>query len=335
MKEIFPGIYQITLTQKGFAPGSVNAYAVRDARGGTLIDTGWGSPESAKLMETRLVEAHIGIHDINRVILTHFHMDHLGLMGKFKEWNQATICIHRNEIELIKIRYGAGDTYWPMTDLFLKSHGVPDSEFVPPEYPLNNPVSLTTPDILFNGNEEISIGEYTFKIINTPGHTPGHISLYEARNKFLISGDTLLPTIITNAATHIQYVPDPINQYLNSLQTLRNLDINLVLPGHDYVFSNYRARIDEIVAHYQQKRETTREAVKDSDQPFTAYDVARRLPYAFRNRTLTWDQLRKLDKRFAALQAIALMEELVNSKIVTRSHQNDKFYYSKIDMKMV
>ena len=56
MKEILPGIYQLTLSQKGFAPGSVNVYLLRDIDSFTLVDTGWGSSESIKSMETQLMK---------------------------------------------------------------------------------------------------------------------------------------------------------------------------------------------------------------------------------------------------------------------------------------
>ena len=131
MREIFPGIYQIILRLKGFAPNSINIYLIRDKDGFTLVDTGWGSPESLNSLVAQLGEAHIHFNEIKRVILTHFHADHLGLMGKFKEENNATICIHRNEIDLIKIRYSLGDTYWPMTDQFLLTHGIPESDITP------------------------------------------------------------------------------------------------------------------------------------------------------------------------------------------------------------
>jgi glyoxylase-like metal-dependent hydrolase (beta-lactamase superfamily II) len=314
MKEIFPGLYQLPLMLKGFSPASVNVYLLRDNNEFTIIDTGWGSPESIESLEAQLTEINVNIQAIKRVILTHFHLDHLGLMGKFKEWNRAIIGIHMNELELMKVRYNAGDTYWPMTDRFLKTNGAPDSMLIPANHPLATPVFLTNPDIVFKGGEELQVGEYCLRIINTPGHTPGHLSLYEPQKKFLISGDVLLPTIITNAAPHVKQMHNPIQLYLNSLRNLKEMDIDLVLPGHEYVFSGHRKRIDEIAEHYRQKTESAWQEIKSNTQPLTAYEVAQRIPYVVQNKTLSFDQLGGLNKRFALLQTIALLNELVESR---------------------
>jgi glyoxylase-like metal-dependent hydrolase (beta-lactamase superfamily II) len=327
MKEIFPGLYQLPLVLKGFSPGSVNVYLLLDMKGCTIIDTGWGSQESIECLKGQLAELKVGIRDIKRVILTHCHLDHLGLMGKFKEWNQAVVGIHRNEIELMQVRYSAGDTYWPMTDRFLQSNGAPESMLIPAHHPFSTPVFLTNPDTLFEGGEEIYAGEYTLRIINTPGHTPGHVSFYEPRRKFLISGDVLLPTIITNAAPHVQQLINPIQVYLNSLQNLQGMDIELVLPGHEHVFSGHRKRIDEIIEHYRQKRESAWHEVKSNTQPLTAYAVARRLPYMIQNRALSFDQLGGLNKRFALLQTIALLNELVESRGLKKLDREDQTFY--------
>lgn len=328
MKEIFPGLYQVPLTLKGFSPGSVNVHLVNDTDGFTIIDTGWGSQESIACLKAQMAEFSISIQSVKRVILTHFHLDHLGLMGKFKEWNQAIIGIHRNEIELMKVRYSAGDTYWPMTDRFLQANGAPESVLTPAHHPLATPVYLTDPDILFEGGEEISAGEYTLKIINTPGHTPGHLSLYEPHRKFLISGDVLLPTIITNAAPHVQQLQNPIRLYLNSLQQLKEMDIGLVLPGHEDVFSGHRKRINEIIEHYRQKTESAWQEIKSNIQPLTAYEVARRIPYIIQNKQLSFDQLGGLNKRFALLQTIALLKELVESRGIKTLDRDNKVFYS-------
>ena len=309
MKEIFPGIYQLTITLKGFSPGSINAYLLRDGDSCALIDTGWNVPASVESLDAQLKEAGFRSADVKRIFITHCHSDHLGMIGRFKELNNALMYIHRNELDLIRVRYNAENNYWPNTDLFLKTHGMPDSDLYPVDFHVPNMGELTPPDILLSGGEELSVGEYTLKVINTPGHPPGHVSYYEPRNKLLFSGDVLLPTIVTNAAGHVQHMVNPLQQYLNSLNILKSLDVEFVLPGHEYIFPHHRRRIEEIETAYRQKKDSVLKVLESNRQPCTAYDVARVLLWTPRLRSGHLAELNGHDKRFAVLQTIALLED--------------------------
>ncbi len=328
MKEVLPGIYQITLTLSGFSPGSVNTYLIRDNGGFVIIDTGWDAPPSVQSLGKQLAEIGAGLPDIKRAIITHCHIDHLGLISRLKRLYQTKIYLHQKEMDLIKIRFSGGDNFLPMTDKFLKSHGVPEAELPPPEIqiPTTNNLVSTEPDILLQGGEEISAGKYTLKVINTPGHTPGHITLYEPEKKFLFSGDMLLPTIATNAALHVQHIRNPLQQYLNSLLTLKELEIDLVLPGHEYIFTHHRKRIEELFKHHREKAEEIRKILTDS-QPKTAYDVSRILSWSPQTGTTTWNNLSGWDKRFAVLQTIAHLEVLAGENVLTGFSKDGKLYY--------
>ena len=164
------------------------------------------------------------------------------------------------------------------------------------------------------------------KVVNTPGHTAGHISLYEPTRKFLFSGDVLLPTIATNAALHVQHINNPLQQYLHSLQTLKEMDIETILPGHEYVFSNHRRRIEELFKHHQAKAEEIWKVFADG-QPKTAYDVSRILSWSPKTKTVTWPSLSGWDKRFAVLQTIAHLEIMAEDKKLTRFSKDGKLYY--------
>lgn len=326
MNEVIPGIFQMTLTLSGFNPGSINVYLLEDQHGYTLIDTGWDVPPAVDSMMAQLAEFHIQFSDIKRVLITHSHIDHLGMSARFKEANQATIFYHKNEVRLLEIRFQQGDQYLPLTDSFLKLHGMPEIELTPPEVQLPKLIRLVQPDGLLEGGEEIQVGQYNLRVINTPGHTPGHVSYYEPHKKFLISGDILLPTIITNAAIHVQHFPNPLRQHLNSLRQLRELEINQVLPGHEHIFSNHRQRIDELILHHNQKAAEILKMMTEG-QNRTVYEISRKLSWTPRTRLTAWNNLTGWDKRFAVLQTIAHLEDLTTEGRVTRFSQDGKLYY--------
>jgi glyoxylase-like metal-dependent hydrolase (beta-lactamase superfamily II) len=311
MKEIFPGLYQMPLTLSGFDPGSVNLYLIKTSNGLAAIDTGWDMPEALQSMQSQLGEIGSSISDIHTAILTHFHIDHLGLVPRLRQSQNIKVYLHAKELAMMKIRYTGTDNFLPMTDKFLQTHGFPPEELTPPEFQLPFPDKMDSikPDVLLQGGEELSVGDYSFKVINTPGHTPGHIALFEAKHRFLISGDMLLPTIATNAAFHVQHIDYPLQKYLESLKALRNLDFGTVLPGHEYVFNNPHQRIDELIKNHEKKAAVIIKAFNNC-QTRTAYQISRTLARSARTGISKWDEMTGWEKRFAVLQTIAHLESL-------------------------
>jgi glyoxylase-like metal-dependent hydrolase (beta-lactamase superfamily II) len=328
MKEIIPGIYQITLTLSGFSPGSVNIYLLKTDDGYLTIDTGWDSPPAFQYLEKQLAEIGARFTDIKQVIVTHCHIDHLGMIVRFRQSHNARIYFHENETELIKIRFTGGDNLLPLTDKFLQRHGFPTAELPPPEIllPVPDNLAATAADVLLHGGEEITAGEYRLRVINTPGHTQGHICLYEPRKKLLFSGDVLLPTIATNAALHVQHLINPLQQYLNSLKTLKELDIQMVLPGHEHPFSNHRARIAQLFRLHRKKEKEIWNAISDGHLK-TAYDVSQILSWSPVTGSTNWPKLSGWDKRFAVLQSIAFLETLRFSHKLERIERDSVYYY--------
>jgi glyoxylase-like metal-dependent hydrolase (beta-lactamase superfamily II) len=330
MKEVLPGIYQITLTLSGFNPDSVNTYLIKTPNGYTMIDTGWDSPPAVQSLEEQLALIRARIPDIRQVILTHCHIDHLGMISRFRKSHGAKINLHEKEIDLIKVRFTDRDNFLPMTDKFLQSHGFPVTELTPPEiqFPLPEGLVDMKPDVLLKGGEEIPVGPYKLRVINTPGHTPGHIALYEPDHRFLFSGDILLPTIATNAALHVQLIQDPLQKYLDSLLILKDLDIDKVLPGHEYVFSGHKKRIEEL---FRLHRDKSSEILRDftDDQPRTAFQISQNLAISRRTGMSNWHKLSGWDKRFAVLLTIAHLEALRSNQKLKMDISQDIHYYSR------
>jgi glyoxylase-like metal-dependent hydrolase (beta-lactamase superfamily II) len=141
----------------------------------------------------------------------------------------------------------------------------------------------------------------------------------------------LLPTIATNAATHIQHMANPIQQYLDSLSRLKGLEIDLVLPGHEQVFTGHRQRIEELFEHYRQKSLNVLDIFEKRPEALTAYEVACLLPWITKSKTLRWEQLGGWDKRFAMMQSIALLEQLTFAGKLTRSIKGNLNQYQPIN----
>jgi glyoxylase-like metal-dependent hydrolase (beta-lactamase superfamily II) len=327
MQELYPGIFQINITLKGFSPGSVNLYVFQDQSHLTLIDTGWDLPEAVEFLQFQLGEAGLHFKDIKKVLVTHCHSDHLGMINRLKKLNGAEFYLHHRELEIVKVRYSPHSDYWQKTDQFLFTHGLPPHELPSVGYPLPEISELTPPDVWLQGGELIPVGDYTLQVINTPGHSPGHVAYYEPHRKLIFSGDTLLPTIATNAATHIQHMINPLRQYLDSLKFLNELDISMVMPGHEYPFSGHRERISELFEHHRLRSESIQHVFQNNPQKTNAYQVAQLITWSHKAKTVSWDQLSTLDKRFAMMQSVAHLEMLAFSEKLIRLSQNGKMYY--------
>jgi glyoxylase-like metal-dependent hydrolase (beta-lactamase superfamily II) len=326
MKEIQPGIFQLVLPLPGFAPDTMNVYLFRDREGYTIIDTGWDTQALVKSVQDQLAEINARFSEIKRVLITHCHVDHLGMIGRYKRENEALIYYHQNEIGLIKIRFCKGDNYWPMTEQFLQTNGMPAAELTPTKFQLPSVTSLPEPDVSLKGGEIIPVGDYKLKVINTPGHTPGHAAYYEPEKKLLFCGDVLLPTIVTNAALHVQHIVNPIRQYLDSLRELRKLEVEMILPGHEYIFSGHRQRIDDLISHNLKKSRDIFSTFRDA-VPRSAYQVSQLLAWSPETQDATWSRLSDWDKRFAVLQTTAHLDELAYASKLTKIIQDGKILF--------
>jgi glyoxylase-like metal-dependent hydrolase (beta-lactamase superfamily II) len=114
-------------------------------------------------------------------------------------------------------------------------------------------VNIATPDIEVNGGERIASGKLEWQVIWTPGHSIGHICLYEPRLKAFLSGDHILNPISPSIGLHAQSMGNPLSDYLSSLEGIRNMDVEHVLPAHGDEFQGFRERIDELMGHHEER----------------------------------------------------------------------------------
>lgn len=158
----------------------------------------------------------------------------------------------------------------------------------------------------------------------TPGHSPGHICLYEAGKKMLVSGDHVLADITSN----ITIWPSQANSlkiYLESLDKIYNLDVNIVLPGHGTTFSKLRQRIDELKQHHAMRAEeimtTLSGGAKDafSISTLISWDVVEE----------QFEQLPDLQKFLATGETLSHLIYLEALGKVTRKNSNGLILFSR------
>lgn len=307
MKEVAPGIYQLQQPLANYVTSFTNVYVLRVDKSFLMIDTGWDTEAASQAMKSQLGEIGLEMSGIRELVVTHCHTDHYSMAARLKRQFNVKLYAHAKEIELIKTRLTKGVNFTRETEQLLFENGVPATELAAKPPPLPE-VGLTMPDVTLQGGETIRFGSFSLKVLWTPGHSPGHVCLYEPEQRLLFSGDLILPTIATNIGLHLQYRSNSLGDYLESLDKIKMLDVKMVLPAHEHAFGNMRQRIQELVRHHERKSRLVMEILADG-KPMTAYQVS--ITLSSRNGGgAGWDSLPPWDKRFAVMETLARLQFL-------------------------
>ena len=330
MTEVIPGIRQLKLPlpEKDILLGYVNVYLVQGNNGYLLIDTGWNTEDAFNSLNKQLTEIGISAEDIAQILITHVHPDHYGLAGRLKHLSHAQLYLHETERDTIKPRYVDMDSLLRQMGQRLHTNGVP-----PDDLPILQTASVrmakfvapALPDVTLYGDETISTGLFTFKVLLMPGHSPGHICLYEPDKKVLISGDHILPTITPNIGLHPLSGDNPLGDYFNSLNAAKQLDAELILPGHENPFIGLRPRIEELIQHHKQRESKILETLQTEQK--TAYQISNEITWMSDTNGVSWQTLTPLHKRLAILETLAHLESMRFGGEVDKFAQDNTIYY--------
>lgn len=269
-------IYQVK-SPLPFPPHSINCYAVDTGGGWILVDAGLNYPPVRAAWQEAFNTLGISPASIKAVYITHFHPDHYGAAGWLQNLSGAPVYMHPLDARLCDIFWKAGEGQLPV----LAEHYVRNG--LEPEHAselLNNmrilfPLVKPYPEItVLPEKEETRTGAGQIRIIWTPGHSDGHVCLFEEKEGALLSGDHLLYEITPNISYWPRGDENPLKNYLASMDVLENLPVRLVLPGHGRVFHNPRERIEQIKSHYGQRLKIV---AREADGGRTAREVCDRI----------------------------------------------------------
>jgi glyoxylase-like metal-dependent hydrolase (beta-lactamase superfamily II) len=272
---VAPGVHRVSVPLP-FPPGEVAAWVIEGDEGHTLVDTGIDTPPARGALRAAAAEVGVTPESLAYVVLTHAHPDHYGLAGPVREWSGARVAIHEDE-ETLARRFV---DRWPedraqVAEVFAEI-GVPQGVipgFLRASDLIHSFYARFHPDIVLSGERGPLPGGGGWEWIHTPGHSPGHVTVYHPGRRILITGDHVLPRISPNIGADL-YAQEPLSDYLASLRQLRDLPVELVLPSHGEPFEDLAARIDVIIAHHDE-RNAQIVALLAGGGPRTAFDVAR------------------------------------------------------------
>jgi glyoxylase-like metal-dependent hydrolase (beta-lactamase superfamily II) len=295
VEPVRPGLWSVPVPIPASPLRYVLTYAFEIPGGLVLVDSGWNAPESLAALETGLATMGAGLRDVRGVLVTHVHPDHYGLAGRIREVSGAWVALHPADAALIHDRYEEVDHLLERTMAWLRDTGVPDSDLPnmrDASMALRNFVVVARPDVLLEDGDRAEVPGWQLVAVHTPGHTPGHLCFHEERSGLLLTGDHVLPRITANVSVHPQSGRDPLGDYLASLQRLHKYAGSPALPGHEWRFDHLGERIDQIVAHHEQRLDATEALVEAGAE--TVWEVATRLAWS-----RPWDQIQGFMRRAA------------------------------------
>jgi glyoxylase-like metal-dependent hydrolase (beta-lactamase superfamily II) len=129
--------------------------------------------------------------------------------------------------------------------------------------------SIGRPGTLLDGGERLTVGDRTWEVVHTPGHSPGHICLWNAADRLLCSGDHLLQLVSPPVTFERGFETDPMGSYLESLDRVATLGPELVLPGHGPPFRNGARRAASISRNKLRRLTQIREMVEARERTVT------------------------------------------------------------------
>ncbi|MEB3774469.1 MAG: MBL fold metallo-hydrolase [Desulfurococcales archaeon] len=295
--------------------GWVNSYILGD----TVIDPGMFTSRSI-LDLVRGLRGHMDPCRIGSVIVTHFHVDHSTAALLLSQLANPRLYIGRRDLEVIR---GGVDKYIGGALELFKHNGMPGTEI---EEILKTHPALRLREVYeeasslewtpLSHGDHISIGGEVLKVIEAPGHTPGHILLH-SRDGWMIVGDTLLPGITPHVTIH-DWNTDPLKDYLNTLKIIEKLSPSKAYPGHRDPITSPAERAREIIRHHDSRLNEIIELLKKNG-PMTGYEIAKKIKW--RTRYQSWAEYPHPEKFFAMGEALAHLKRLEEAGLVTHEEK--------------
>lgn len=294
-----------------FALGSINVYLVRLTSGYLLVDCGMDTEECFEALWLAVAAQGAAWHDIQEILLTHVHPDHMGLAPRLLRLTGARLLLHSHDAEYLE-ELAQSERYRAWAGEVLRRAGVA-AELVAKidtgATEIHKSFQRLHPDRLLAGGEKIHSEAGELEVLWTPGHSPGHVCLYGPERRVLFSGDQMLELISPNIGWHPER--DPLSEYLNSLQELAELEIDLILPSHGAPFSGHREWIRRTIEHHEERCNRILSLLAGA--PKTAATLVEQL----------WDRpLEPFHYRFAVFEVLAHLEYLERQNRVTQGEQD-------------
>ena len=305
-------IYTIPVPLPNNPLRQLNSYVIKGEGRNLVIDTGFKLEECRKALCEGLEELGVDMNCTD-IFLTHLHSDHSGLAAELAT-QSSKIYISRADGELLTLSLTQGlgrvEEY--------RSYGFSEKEL---ENFWENPSMKYRQESPFNftyvaDGDVLTYGGRRLEVIFTPGHTPGHVCLYDRANKVMFLGDHVLFNITPNITTW-PFFEDPLGHYVHSLMDISIYDVRLPLPAHRGVNGTMAERVGTIIEHHGARIREMLDIL--TERPgLTPYDLSGMMTWRVHGKTNSWADFPLNQKWFAVGETAAHLDYLLKRGRVRR-----------------
>jgi glyoxylase-like metal-dependent hydrolase (beta-lactamase superfamily II) len=272
-EKVLPGVWRLRLPLPWPGVPHGNVWAVAADGGIVLFDTGIGGKGRMRQFDLALAQAGFDLADVKLLVCTHSHTDHYGLAAPIVEdagcelwmhpaWEHVRLLADDPAAALDHRLEVARQSGVPLANLERYREARSEDE----ETGID---AIVEPDRDLLPGVEVETDLGTWQVYETPGHAPSHVVLHQPDRKLMISGDHLLGrTVLFFDHGHS---PDPVGEFLSSLDTIEPLNVDLCLPGHGRPFRDPQAKIDEARRQVEELLGKTREALGEGER--TGFEI--------------------------------------------------------------
>ncbi|WP_142060190.1 MBL fold metallo-hydrolase [Pseudarthrobacter sp. B4EP4b] len=276
------------------------SYLITGSGGAIIVDPGWRSETGLNHLGNGLHLAGIKAASVTGIVLTHYHPDHIGLAADVVRASGAWVALGKNEARPFLTDDSSDRRTARQTRL--EHWGVPaavrnqilDRADISRQFEILSNVGLSLGD-----GDRIPLDGRNIEVIETPGHTRGHICLHEAESGTFFSGDHVLPRISPHISLEPGQSANPLKDYFGSLDKITPYAAAEVLPGHEYRFRGLQHRTQQLHLHHEE-RAAEIQRVFDRHSPRTVWETARHLTWS-----RGWESLHGYALNFALAETAA------------------------------
>jgi glyoxylase-like metal-dependent hydrolase (beta-lactamase superfamily II) len=268
-ERVLPGVWRLRLPLPWPGVPHCNAWALAAGDGIVLVDCGMHTPGSMSHLERALEQVGLRLEHVRLLVCTHAHVDHVGQAAAVQQRSGCPLWIHpRHEhltaklddpdaalAGLIEIACQSGVPEGPLQEWAERRGGEGSG--------MSGPI-VAERDLLSGVVVETDLGAW--QVYETPGHAPSHVVLHQPERRLLLSGDHVLGRI--SLYFDHGWTPDPVGEFLESLDRVDALDVRLSLSGHGRPFTDLHGhvegnraliaqRLDAILATLRERGEAT------------------------------------------------------------------------------